>query len=170
MEGFTDKTIFASVRRPDAPMKSRLSDWDPNIDFVLSNDWFDTNTVVVKHGNRFALHHPYWFVAAMNPEEELEVTLHVSSDKGKSFLPAHFPYQLSERSYRVVDSKEGSVFVQVSHGSRDREFANVYMSGSEGRAYTLSLRTVVKDYRGLSDFERINGVCWPRCIPAVCLC
>lgn len=66
--------------------------------------------------------------------------------------------QLSERSYRVVDSKEGSVFVQVSHGSRDREFANVYMSGSEGRAYTLSLRTVVKDYRGLSDFERINGV------------
>jgi len=50
------------------------------------------------------------------------------------------------------------VFVQVSHGSRDREFANVYMSGSEGRAYTLSLRTVVKDYRGLSDFERINGV------------
>jgi hypothetical protein len=58
----------------------------------------------------------------------------------------------------VVDSKEGSVFVQVSHGSRDREFANVYMSGSEGRAYTLSLRTVVKDYRGLSDFERINGV------------
>lgn len=58
----------------------------------------------------------------------------------------------------MVDSKEGSVFVQVSHGSRDREFANVYMSGSEGRAYTLSLRTVVKDYRGLSDFERINGV------------
>jgi len=50
----------------------------------------------------------------------------------------------------------------VSHGSRDREFANVYMSGSEGRAYTLSLRTVVKDYRGLSDFERINGVCRAR--------
>ena len=71
-------------------------------------------------------------------------------------------WQLSERSYRVVDSKEGSVFVQVSHGSRDREFANVYMSGSEGRAYTLSLRTVVKDYRGLSDFERINGVCRAR--------
>ena len=58
----------------------------------------------------------------------------------------------------MVDSKEGSVFIQVSHGSRDREFANVYMSGREGRAYTLSLRTVVKDYRGLSDFERINGV------------
>jgi len=26
---------------------------------------------------------------------------------------AQFPYQLSERSYRVVDSKEDSVFVQV---------------------------------------------------------
>ena len=152
------QTIFASIRRPDAPVKNRLSDWDPNIDFVISHDFFDTSSVVVKHGNRFALHHPYWFVAAMNPQEELEVTLHVSSDRGLTFLPAHFPYQLSERSYRVVDSKEGSVFVQVSHGSRDREFANVYMSGSEGRSYTLSLRTVVKDYRGLSDFERINGV------------
>ena len=158
VQGFSDKTIFASIRRPDAPVKNRLSDWDPNIDFVISHDFFDTSSVVVKHGNRFALHHPYWFVAAMNPQEELEVTLHVISDRGLTFLPAHFPYQLSERSYRVVDSKEGSVFVQVSHGSRDREFANVYMSGSEGRSYTLSLRTVVKDYRGLSDFERINGV------------
>ena len=39
--------------------------------------------------------------------------LHVSPDKGKSFERAHYPYQLSERSYRVVDSKEDSVFVQV---------------------------------------------------------
>eukprot|EP00961_Rhodomonas_salina_P148274 1996046-Rhodomonas_salina.1 len=32
------------------------------------------------------------------------------------------------------------------------------MSGAKGHSYTLSLRSVVKDYRGLSDFEHINGV------------
>jgi hypothetical protein len=53
----------------------------------------------------------------MNPQEELEVTLHVSSDRGKTFLPAHFPYQLSERSYRVVDSKEGSGKSLLESGS-----------------------------------------------------
>jgi hypothetical protein len=49
---------------PSAP----ATDWDPNIDFVLSHDWFESTKVIVKHGNRFALHHPYWFVAAMNPQ------------------------------------------------------------------------------------------------------
>ena len=33
---------------------------------------------------------------------------------------------------------------QVAHGERDRQFANVYMSGADGRHYTLSLRRVVK--------------------------
>ena len=33
---------------------------------------------------------------------------------------------------------------QVAHGSRDSSFANVYMSGPNGREYTLSLRGVVK--------------------------
>lgn len=60
VEGFTDKTIFASIRRPDAPVKPRISDWDPDIDFVVSHDFFENNKVVVKHGNRFAVHHPYW--------------------------------------------------------------------------------------------------------------
>eukprot|EP00960_Hanusia_phi_P077226 768667-Hanusia_phi.AAC.8 len=158
IKGFTEKTIFACVRKPDAPAKKNFAEWDPNVDFVISHDFFKNSDIIVPHGNRFALHRPYWFVAAMNPEEELEVKLHVSADGGKTFKTAQFPYQLSERSYRVVDSKEGSVFVQVSHSSRDRQFANVYMSGPEGSSYTLSLRAVVKDYRGLSDFERINGV------------
>jgi hypothetical protein len=46
--------------------------------------------------------------------QELEVKMWVSADRGQSFKSAHFPYQLSERSYRVVDSKENSVFVQVA--------------------------------------------------------
>jgi hypothetical protein len=68
---------------------------------------------VVEHGNRFAVHPPYWFVASMNPDEELEVRMAVSSDRGATFSTSHFPYKLSEKSYRVVDSKESSVFVQV---------------------------------------------------------
>mmetsp|Transcript_40785 Transcript_40785/g.96132 ORF Transcript_40785/g.96132 Transcript_40785/m.96132 type:complete len:871 (-) Transcript_40785:64-2676(-) len=158
VKGFSDKTILACVRKADTTPKNAFSDWDPNIDFVVSHDYFKTSDIKVLHGNRFAFHDPYYFVAAMNPLEELEVILHVSPDKGATFQRAQFPYQLSERSYRVVDSKEDSVFVQVAHGSRDTSFANVYMSGPSGREYTLSLRGVVKDYRGLTDFERINGV------------
>jgi hypothetical protein len=57
----------------------------------------------------------------MNPDEELEVRMAVSSDRGATFSTSHFPYKLSEKSYRVVDSKESSVFVQVmllSHASQ----------------------------------------------------
>ena len=43
-----------------------------------------------------------------------QVKLWVSADGAASFKVSSFPYQLSERSYRVVDSKEGSVFVQVT--------------------------------------------------------
>lgn len=64
----------------------------------------------------------------------------VSADSGSEWRLAHFPYQLSERSYRVVDWKESSVFVQVTHSERDREFANVYFSGADGKMYSLSLR------------------------------
>ena len=38
-----------------------------------SDDYFATSTILIPHGNRFAVHAPYWFVAAMNPVEELEV-------------------------------------------------------------------------------------------------
>jgi len=158
IKGFTEKTIMACIRKSDASPKTTFMDWDPNIDFVRTHDFFETSEIVIAHGNRFAIHSPYWFVAAMNPQEELEVKLHVSADQGRVFQRALFPYQLSERSYRVVDSKEESVFVQVSHGTRDSSSANVYMSGAKGHSYTLSLRSVVKDYRGLSDFEHINGV------------
>jgi hypothetical protein len=58
-----------------------------------------------------------WFTYTQTCKQELEVKMWVSADRGLSFKPAHFPYQLSERSYRVVDSKENSVFVQVSQPS-----------------------------------------------------
>ena len=86
----------------------------------------------MEHGNRFAVHPPYWFVASMNPDEELEVRMAVSSDRGATFSTSHFPYKLSEKSYRVVDSKESSVFVQVmlpSHSSQ------TLMDRSEGTTF-----------------------------------
>ena len=68
VKGFTDKTILACVRKADTTPKNAMSDWDPNIDFVVTHDYFASQEMAVPHGNRFAFHDPYYFVAAMNPQ------------------------------------------------------------------------------------------------------
>jgi hypothetical protein len=40
MKDYQEKTIFACVRKEDSTPKSAVTSWDPNIDFVVSNDLF----------------------------------------------------------------------------------------------------------------------------------
>ena len=42
MKGRTDKTILACMRRADTEPKTAFTSWDPNIDFVISDDLFAT--------------------------------------------------------------------------------------------------------------------------------
>ena len=44
------------------------------------------------------------------------MNLYVSSDGGKVFKKARLPFQLTEHSYTILDTSEGSVFLHVNHG------------------------------------------------------
>ena len=47
MSGFSDKTVLACVRKADTTPKNVFSDWDANIDFVVSHDYFKTSDIKV---------------------------------------------------------------------------------------------------------------------------
>ncbi len=49
MQGYEEKTIYACVRKDDSRPKPAFTSWDPNIDFVRSNDFF-ARCVLSSHG------------------------------------------------------------------------------------------------------------------------
>jgi len=92
--------------------------WDKNIHFYQTYDYFKTLVKLVEHGNRFLFgEHNYLFVAAVNPHQETEVSLQVSKDAGhvKTFNTAILPVELTEHSYTILDTSQGSVFLHVNH-------------------------------------------------------
>mmetsp|Transcript_43514 Transcript_43514/g.85182 ORF Transcript_43514/g.85182 Transcript_43514/m.85182 type:complete len:845 (-) Transcript_43514:294-2828(-) len=141
----------------------RFGFWDKNIHFVQSFDWFNSSQIAVQHGNRFLFGEGnYLFVAAVNPTDENEVTLEVSRDNStaKNFIPAYLPVDLSEHSYTILDTSEGSVFLHVNHRpfSENAQTGHVYVSDASGTRYSLSLPYNHRSGDGKCDFEKIENL------------
>ena len=56
---------------------------------------------------------------------ENQVNLYVADvvDGGKTFKKARLPFQLTEHSYTILDTSEGSVFPYVNHGDYHTGYA-----------------------------------------------
>ncbi len=82
-------------------------------------DYFATPPqVLVPHGNRFLFgEHSFLFVAAVNPVHETEVHLMITRDNTthKLFQRAILPVDLTQHSYTILDTSDGSVFLHVNH-------------------------------------------------------
>jgi len=158
----SDDLIYASVQSVKTG-NQKFGYWDKNIHFVESFDWFNQTTVLVQHGNRFLFGEGnYLFVAAVNPTDENEVTLEVSRDNStmKVFIPASLPVDLSQHSYTVLDTSEGSVFLHVNHRpfSENAKTGHVYVSDASGTRYSLSLPYNHRNSDGKCDFEKMESL------------
>ena len=90
--------------------------WSSKANFVRSDDLWKTNYMLLPRGNRFLFLDRFLFVAVVNKHHENQVNLYVATDSGRVFKKARLPFQLTEHSYTILDTSEGSVFLHVNHG------------------------------------------------------
>lgn len=143
--------------------------WDKSIHFVCTSDYFKTQTVLVEHGNRFLFgtspegtHDLQMFIAAVNPMDETQVKLMIAKSEGAhtKFHEAKLPVELTEHSYTILETSEGTVFLHVNHKplSEASETGHLYISDWSGLEYTLSLPYNRRNKAGKCDFEKIEGL------------
>ena len=128
------------------------------IQFSRSDDLWKTKYTLLPRGNRFLFLDKFIFVAVVNKHHETQVNLYVSSEGGRVFKKARLPFQLTEHSYTILDTSEGSVFLHVNHGDYNTGYGNIYLSDSEGLRFALSLRNNKRDAQGRCDFEKVQGI------------
>jgi hypothetical protein len=132
--------------------------WSAKALFSRSDDLWKTKYTLLPRGNRFLFLDKFIFVAVVNKHHETQVNLYVSSEGGKVFKKARLPFQLTEHSYTILDTSEGSVFLHVNHGDYNTGYGNIYLSDAEGLKFALSLRNNKRDAQGRCDFEKVQGI------------
>lgn len=141
----SDSIVYVTAHEHQAGSQ-HFGIWDKNIHFYSSSDFFKTKAIVVPHGNRFLFgDYSYLFVAAVDPVEESQVSLKISRDNttrlafNTAMLPGNI--HLTEHSYTILDTSEGSVFLHVNHlpFTENAYAGHVYTSDWSGLAYSLSL-------------------------------
>ena len=132
--------------------------WSAKATFARSDDLWKTQYALLPRGNRFLFLDKFIFVAVVNKHHENQVNLYVSAEGGKVFKKARLPFQLTEHSYTILDTSEGSVFLHVNHGDYNTGYGNIYLSDAEGLRFSLSLRNNKRDASGRCDFEKVQGI------------
>jgi len=157
-----DDLVYATVHSIKKG-NQKFGMWDKNINFYQTYDYFKTGVELVPHGNRFLFgERDYLFVAAVNPNQETEVSLQVARDAGpnKRFRTALLPVDLTEHSYTILDTSEGAVFLHVNHAPFDTNAptGHVYISDWSGTRFALSLPYNHRSPDGKCDFEKVEGL------------
>jgi hypothetical protein len=157
-----DDLVYATIHEVKKGSQ-KFGMWDKNIHMYHSFDYFKTSVRTVRHGNRFLFgEHDYLFVAAVNPHQETEVSLQITRDAGsdKKFKTALLPVELTEHSYTILDTSEGTVFLHVNHQPFDLNAptGHVYISDWSGTQYSLSLPYNHRSGDGKCDFEKVEGL------------
>ncbi|PIA15261.1 Oligoxyloglucan reducing end-specific cellobiohydrolase, partial [Coemansia reversa NRRL 1564] len=144
-------------------------------DVVVSDNWFRSETVLVRNATDFAAIGEFLLVS-QDAAEGKALTMHISLD-GKTSAVAQFPgdRQTLDPAYTVLEPPEGfeyrdlDGFMQKMPGAgmmlhvtknnhAGAEWGSIYASNSNGTFYRRSLEHVNRDENGLVDFERIRAL------------
>lgn len=139
--------------------------WNYKVDFIYSDDFFKTKRVAAHKGNKFMLTKNYLFVAQVVDQERQEVMLlgANSADKYYNFQPIETNTKFfKEHSYTFLDTSEQSVFLHINHFGDVSRYGHVYISGTFGRNYSLSLRFNVRSHDNQCDFENVIDISYIR--------
>jgi len=147
------------------------------VNLVVSYDFFSTEPdILVVGGNRFLFgENNYFFVAAgdvgQTPDggstgtgSASSVRLYVSKtasvDKEGSFRQVMLPVSLTEHSYTILDSSEGTVFLHVNHNPfhDNAKAGHIYISDSTGTQFAIALAYNHRAQSGKCDFAKLEGL------------
>ena len=159
-KGVPKERILMSYE-PRGEGDQKLSKWNYKVDFICSDDFFNSTKLLVTKGNKFLLTNHYLFVATVVDQDTQEVLLLSSKS-------THFEYDFKqietnqksflEHSYTFLDSSFHSVFLHINHFGEASKYGHIYTSGPRGLQYSLSLKNNVRNDENQCDFEKINSV------------
>lgn len=154
-KGQQDRIYLTHFRQKKGD-QPKLTLWNKNVDFVLTDDAGRSLVRLIYRGNKFLISHNFIFVAKLSNSNEQTVQLMASSDGGVTFRAAKLPQELQEKSYTVLDTSEGAVILHVNHGSKEPYgVGNVYVSDASGVRFTLSLPNNVRSTGGDCEFDKV---------------
>jgi len=127
---------------------------DKQDELVVSDDFFNTKTTLVKHCLRFQRKGNYSFAIQGHKQEEIKLLVNKLND---NYTTAVFPnIKLKLKNIHILDTSEDVIFILITKRA-DSLQGNLYVSDYTGVKYTLSLKHCVIDYRQRVDFVKVKG-------------
>lgn len=146
-------------------VKGRYSPWPSDNRLVVSDNFFETETEPNLEGDRtvqgiisMAVVKGF-LVAAAKAENTVELALYVTDD-AKTWHRAEFPndQKLEEEAYTILESTNYSIQVDVMTTKPTSAMGVLFSSNSNGTYFTRNIEHTNRNFMGLVDFEKIQGI------------
>ncbi|MCJ1297587.1 vacuolar protein sorting/targeting protein PEP1 [Hypocenomyce scalaris] len=146
-------------------VKGRYSPWPSDNRLVVSDNFFETEMEPALEGDRtvqgiisMAVVKGF-LVAAAKAENTVELALYVTDD-AKTWHRAEFPndQKLEEEAYTILESTNYSIQVDVMTTKPTSAMGVLFSSNSNGTYFTRNIEHTNRNFMGLVDFEKIQGI------------
>ena len=155
--GIPKERILMSYE-PNGRGNQKTSGWNYKIDFVYSDNYFNTKKIGAQKGNKFLLTKDYLFLAQVVDQDSQEVMLLTAKSDQINYNFQNIELGISkfrEHSYTFIDTSENSVFLHVNHFGDKSRFGHIYTSDLEGIKFSLSVNYNVRSPEGECDFAKV---------------
>lgn len=146
-------------------VKGRYSPWPKDYRLVVSDNYFKDENEPYLEGDRtvqgvisMAVVKKY-LVAAAKAESTDELALYVSDD-AQTWHRAVFPsdHKLEEDAYTILESTNYSIQVDVMTTTATNPMGVLFTSNSNGTYFTRNIEHTNRNFQGLVDFEKVQGI------------
>lgn len=141
--------------------------WNNKIDFVLSDDFFQSTSTLIRKGNKFLLTERNLFVAQVIDQESQEVRLLMSESKNFNYnfsqinlirnIDSYYTNELKDISFSILEINDNIIFMSIIYNGLNL-FSDIYVSDSIGLKFTLSFPYNIYNTNRISDFGKIEGI------------
>lgn len=157
-EGGKDNTVLCVVL-------GRHSPWPADQRLVVSDNYFEKETEPQLEGDRTVqgiiniAPVKGFIVAAAKAEGTRELAMYVTKD-ASTWHRAVFPsdHKLEEDAYTILESTNYSIQVDVMTTAPSHPMGVLFTSNSNGTYFTRNIEHTNRNFKGLVDFEKIQGI------------
>lgn len=172
-EPFIDRIIALVINKSpenrfELDNNSESSEENFKHSIIYSEDFFKTQKLLKAGGSRFVLTKHYLLITYLKSPpkkgqiertQEMGIMMGELNSEILTLKPVELGFVLLKgHGYTVLESKEGRVFIQVSHSVSGINYGHIYVSDSYGQRFDLSLKYNVKNELGYCDFNKIEGI------------
>lgn len=158
IEVSNDDTVICVV-------KGKFSGWQVDNRLVVSHNYFKDEVEPYLEGQRTVqgiiniAPVKGFIVAAAKAKGTSELALYVTQD-AESWHRAVFPsdHRLEEDAYTILESTNYSIQVDVMTTSPTEAMGVLFTSNSNGTYFTRNIEHTNRNFRGIVDFEKVQGI------------